>query len=126
MKVADILDDEPAVGSPNESAGAAWERLRALGKHHLVVVRGDEVIGVVSKHDLSGPSGGAHRRMGRRVGELMRKDVHTVTPATSVRTAASRMRREGIGCLPVLGPAKKLVGIVTTSQLLALLEKQLR
>lgn len=126
MKVAEILDDEPAIGSPNESAGAAWERLRALGKRHLVVVQAGEVVGVVSRHDLSGPAGGTHRRMGRRVGELMRADVHTVTPQTSVRTASARMRREGIGCLPVLGPGKKLMGIVTTSQLLALLEKQLR
>lgn len=126
MKVAEILDDEPATGSPNESAAAAWDRLQALGKHHLVVVHGGEVVGVVSKHDLSGPRGGTHRRMGRRVGELMRAEVQTVTPSTNVRTASARMRREGIGCLPVLGPGRKLVGIVTTSQLLALLERQLR
>ncbi len=126
MKVAEILDDAPATGSPNESAAAAWDCLQTLGKHHLVVVLGGEVVGVVSKHDLSGPAGGAHRRMGRRVGELMRAEVQTVTPSTNVRTASARMRRQRIGCLPVLGPGRKLVGIVTTSQLLALLERQLR
>jgi CBS domain-containing protein len=125
MKVADILDDRPATGSPNEGASAAWERLKALGKQHLVVVQGPEVVGVLSMHDLSGPSGGAHRRMGRRVGDLMRRGVRSVTPATNVRTAASRMRREAIGCLPVVGPKHKLVGVVTVAQLLSLLEKKL-
>jgi CBS domain-containing protein len=126
MRVKEILDDDPALASPNESAGVAWERLKALGKHHLVVVHGGRVVGVVSAHDLSGPAGGAHRRMGRRVGDLMRPDVRSVTPSTSVRTAAARMRREGIGCLPVLGAGKKLVGIVTVAQLLAVLERALR
>jgi CBS domain-containing protein len=124
IKVAEILDASPATGSPNEGASAAWERLKALGKQHLVVVRGQEVVGVLAAHDLSGPSGGAHRRMGRRVGELMRREVRSVTPSTSVRTAASRMRREGIECLPVVA-GHKLVGVVTVADLLSLLERKL-
>jgi CBS domain-containing protein len=126
MKVLEILDDDPAVSSPNESASVAWERLQKLGKRHVVVVQSGEVVGVVSAHDLSGPSGGAHRRMGRRVGDLMRRDVLTVTPATSVRAASARMRRAGVGCLPVLGSRGALVGIVTIDRLLALLEQKLK
>lgn len=126
MRVKEILDDQPVVGAPNESAAAAWERMKALGKHHLVVVQSGQVVGVVSAHDLSGPGGGAHRRMGRTVGDLMRPNVLSVTPSTSVRTAAGKMRREGVGCLPVLGPGKELLGIVTVAQLLGLLERKLR
>jgi CBS domain-containing protein len=124
MRVAEILDSTPATGAPNEGASVAWDRLKALGKQHLVVVRGQEVVGVLSIQDLSGPAGGAHRRMGRRVGELMRREVPSVTPSTSVRTAASRMRRQGVGCLPVVA-GHKLVGLVTVAQLLTLLERQL-
>jgi CBS domain-containing protein len=102
----------------------AWERLKALGKQHLVVMRGQEVVGVLSAQDLSGPSGGAHRRMGRRVGELMTREVPSVSPSTSVRTAASRMRRQGVGCLPVV-TGHRLVGVVTVAQLLSLLERKL-
>jgi CBS domain-containing protein len=125
MKVAGIMDAKPATGSPNESASAAWDRLESLGKQHLVVVRGSELVGVLSMQDLSGPSGGVHRRMGRRVGELMRREVRPLRPSTSVRTAAARMRRETIGCLPVVGAGHRLVGVVTVAHLLSLLERKL-
>jgi CBS domain-containing membrane protein len=54
----------------------------------------------------------------------MHEDVVTATPASSVRRAASLMRRRGIGCLPVV-ERDRLVGIVTVSQLLAVLERAL-
>jgi acetoin utilization protein AcuB len=124
MHVRDILDVKVAIASPHESASAAWERLQALGTDHVVVVKDGRVVGVVSRQDLSGPSGGAHRRMGRRVGDLMR-DAVTATPSTSVARAVALMRRPGVTCLPVIERGK-LAGIVTVPRLLRLLERMLR
>jgi CBS domain-containing protein len=62
--------------------------------------------------------------MGRRVADLMRPDVVKASPATDVRRAAGLMRRHGVGCLPVVDRGR-LVGIVTVSDLLALLERML-
>ena len=84
MKLREILDDSPVTASPDESAGAAWERMRSQDTAHLVVIKDDRVVGLVSRHDLGGPAGGAHRRMGRRVADLMQRDVVTATPETSV------------------------------------------
>ena len=124
MKLSDILDAHPITASPNESAGVAWERMQAKGVDHLVVLAGDRVVGILSRHDLCGPAGGTHRRMGRRVADLMRRDVVTATPATSVRRASARMRRRGVGCLPIV-VGGSLVGVVTVSRLLVVLEKTL-
>jgi CBS domain-containing protein len=54
----------------------------------------------------------------------MRRDVSTTTPTTSVRRAAASMRRRHVGCLPVV-TRKQLVGILTVSQLLRVLEQKL-
>jgi acetoin utilization protein AcuB len=124
MIVRDIMDPRPPKAAPDESAGVAWERMHELGVDHLVVVKDDHVVGVVSRHDLGGPAGGSHRRMGRRVADLMQKDVVTATPASSVRRATSLMRRRGIGCLPVV-ERDRLVGLVTVTQLLGVLERAL-
>jgi len=123
MKLRDILDSNPVTASPDESAGVAWERLHQRGVDHLVVLKDNRVVGMLSRHDLGGPAGGAHRRMGRRVGDLMRREIVTATPATSVRRASMLMRRHGVGCLPVMAH-ERLVGVVTVSHLLALLEKE--
>jgi CBS domain-containing protein len=54
----------------------------------------------------------------------MRRDVVTATPAASVRGGSMRMRRCGVGCLPIVERGR-LVGVVTASRLLAVLEKVL-
>jgi CBS domain-containing protein len=62
--------------------------------------------------------------MGRRVGDLMHGAVVTATPATSVRRGSMWMRRRGVGCLPIVSRGR-LVGVVTISLLLTVLEKLL-
>lgn len=124
MKLSDILDSRPATATPADPAGGAWDQMKAQNVRYLVVVHQGKVVGVLSRGDLGGPSGGAHRRMGRRVGNLMQKKVVTAKPSTSIRKAARLMRKNGIGCLPVL-KAGKLVGVVTAGEMLKLLEKLL-
>lgn len=125
MKVKEILRGEAPKALPHESAASAWKRMHELGVDHLVVESEGEIMGVVSRHDLSGPSGGTHRRMGRRVAELMRRDVITTSPNADVRRAAALMRRHGVSCLPVVARGR-IVGVVAASDLLALLERLLR
>jgi len=98
--------------------------MQRKGVDHMVVLKETQVVGVLSRHDLGGPAGGTHRRMGRRVADLMRRDVVTATPDTTVRSASMRMRRQGVGCL-VIVERGRLAGIVTVKRLLALLEKEL-
>jgi len=79
------------------------------------------VLGVVSERDLGGPRGYA-LRSGRRVEDLMSRTPVLANPKTTVREAAQMMRGRAIGCLPVF-VGKRVVGIVTTSDLLGLIAK---
>jgi CBS domain-containing protein len=124
MKVRDLSSSTAVTASPDEGAGSAWERMHALRTDHLVVMRDGRVVGVVSRHDLGGPAGGAHRRSGRRIGDLMNSDVVPISPAATLQRAAMLMRKHGIGCLPIVD-RDRLVGIVTVGQLMEVLEREL-
>jgi acetoin utilization protein AcuB len=122
MKLRDVMRNEVPTASSDEGATEAWERMRATGADYMVVTRNDEIVGILSWHDLSGPAGGGHRRMGRRVGELMQREVVTAGPETTVAQAAASMREHRVGCLPVLDH-RKLVGIVTVDDMLGVLAR---
>jgi acetoin utilization protein AcuB len=98
---------------PSATADAAWNEMRLRSTHHLVVTHGSEIVGVISSRDLTD-------RRNRLVAELMSRDVVTVDPTTTVHKAANLLRGRYIGCLPIVDKGK-LVGIVTTSDLLELL-----
>src|SRR5688572_21463598 len=51
--------------------------------------------------------------MGKTVRDAMTEDVKTATPAQSVTEAASAMKQEDVGALPVVDDGGRLVGMVT-------------
>ncbi len=121
-RVCDVPFQEPTTASPDESAGTAWDRMESRDLTHLVVLQEGRVVGILSRSDLSGPRGGTHRRMGRRVGELMHRDVVTTTSRTAVRRAATLMCRRRLDCLLILD-RQHLTGVLTVWQLLGWLAR---
>ncbi len=122
MTVAQLMTKEVLAVSPRLDAEDAWQQMRAAGLHHLVVMEHDKLVGVVSDRDLGGLRG-VSTRWGAQVKDLMTRQLVTATPRTSVETAAHRLRQNHINCLPVFR-GKQLVGIVTSTDLLAALEKR--
>jgi CBS domain-containing protein len=121
MRVVEIMKKRVETVAPEASSEEAWNRMQIRKVHHLVVARGSEVIGVLSDRDLGGMRGATYR-VGRDVADVMTPSVVTARPDTTLREAANLLRGRTIGCLPVL-EKEKLVGIITTSDLLVLLGK---
>ena len=119
LHVADIMATHVQTIDVSESAEHAWHLMRQCDIHHLVVMRGGAVAGVLSARDLGG-SRGESIRTGHRVVDLMVRSVATAQPHSTVRQAAALMRGRSIGCLPVVSRGE-LVGIVTSSDLLELI-----
>ncbi len=115
MRIADVMSKDVAESSPSEHAAIAWDKMRAHRIHHLVVIEGSRVVGVLSERDLHGID--PKVRLEKTVGELMAREPVTVSPETTLREAANLMRGNRIGCLPVMDGAQ-LAGIVTTTDLL--------
>ena len=113
MRVQDIMTKRVETISAGESVIAAAERMRRARIRHLVVMRGEELAGIVSDRDirLFGPG------TAERVEDVMTAPAIAATAETTVRRAANLLRGRSIGCLPVMDGGR-LVGIVTTTDLL--------
>ncbi len=124
MRLGEIMASSVKSVAPTDTAEDAFSLMRLHRIHHLVVLEGKAVVGVISDRDLGGARGASLRR-NRTVGELMTRDVATATPQTTERQAANLLRGHSIGCLPVLDGGK-LVGIVTITDLLEILGEVVR
>jgi CBS domain-containing protein len=117
MKIADLMSRRVHVAGPDLDAETAWRCMQQLQVRHLVVVDGQEqVIGLLSEHDLGGRHG-AQVRHDRSVRDLMTPEPLCLDPEANVQQAAELLRGFSIGCFPVVS-GTALVGIVTTSDLL--------
>lgn len=119
MRVLEIMTEGVTTAAPELAASEAWELMHRNRVRHLVVVKGGRMVGLVSERDFGGRAGAAVRS-GRTVADLMTSPVVTVGPDDTVRSAANVMRGRTIGCVPVV-KGRKLLGIVTVSDLLDLL-----
>ena len=117
IRLRDVMKTRVQSILPRDSAASARSQMRQSRIRHLVVSDGAHVVGVVSDRDLVG--------LGRlaastAVGDLMVSPVVRGYPEMTVRQAANQLRGHSIGCLPVFED-ERLVGIVTTTDLLELI-----
>jgi CBS domain-containing protein len=97
----------------------ARDLMRGLRLHHLVVKDAGKVIGVLSSSDVDRTRA---RGDGLHVSDVMSLNVASIDQNETVRRAANLMQGRNIGCLAVTNN-RKLVGIITVSDLLRLLGK---
>lgn len=122
MRVGRRMTRNPATVGPDDSLARAADLMREGRFNHLPVVEGDKLVGIVSDTDLRNAAiraeagqGGAFA--GRRVREVMRTDVWSVTPDDSIEDALLVITQQRFGALPVLS-GDRLVGIITKIDLL--------
>ena len=123
MRVQDVMTKGVKTIAPTTAAEEAWNVMRLHRIHHLVVTKGQRVVGVLSDRDAGGLRG-ASVRMNRSVADLMTAPAVTIEPTATVRQAANLMRGRSIGCL-VVGEPGRVIGIVTVSDLLSLVGRGL-
>ncbi len=100
-----------------------------LGVHHLPVVEGERLIGMLSYSDfLRIDSGDLYNQDSKQadvlldnlssVKEVMTKNLKTINTTTSVREATKMLVNENFHSLPVTDEGDHLKGIITTTDLL--------
>lgn len=123
MRVYEVMSRDVETVKPSVLASEAKTRMRHLSIHHLVVVAGNELKGIVSERDLGGS------KLLKVVGDYTVEDVMTtpvisVTTRTTIRRAAALMEGRSVGSLVVTSANGKVAGIVTITDLLRLLTRQ--
>jgi acetoin utilization protein AcuB len=116
----------PVLSLPSDSTLAdAWDVMKRRGFRHIPVtsVHGT-LVGMVSNRDLlhHAPElitlANTSQAAQRRLAEIMTARVLSATPTTDVREIARVMLDESIHAVPILDGNRRLVGILTTRDLL--------
>ena len=124
MLVHDIMQSPVTTVTPRTAAGEALRLLGTRGIRHLVVVEGDDVLGIVSDRDTKQIAAQPERFTEWVVDDVMSGPAITVDPTTPVEEAARLMLSRRISALPVT-QAGRLVGIVTETDVVRLFVRAL-
>ncbi len=129
MRAEEIMTADVKTVDEGVTIGQAYELMEAAGVRHLPVLRGSELVGILSDRDMRcfGLSmisdfedvETAQARLNATVASVMSSDLVTVGRDTSVADIVDVMLEEGIHAVPVVDDeTNHLVGIVTTVDML--------
>jgi acetoin utilization protein AcuB len=131
MKVNELMSRDVKTAGPDEDARTVYKKFTELGIHHVPVVEGRKMVGIISTSDyrgvIHGESKGAKITAdmvfgGLSVRALMTRNPLTVPPEATVQIAAQLMQQNQIHALPVIAGGE-LLGIITSSDILGAVSK---
>lgn len=127
LTAAQVMSRVLVAVTPDESPLLAWELMRRAGVHHLPVVEGRHVIGVLTREDLATTwSGGPAAQSGQRVGALLTgRRRPRVAPGDPLKRVAVVMLDAGCDAVPVVGD-RGIVGLITARDVLAAVAGRVR
>lgn len=121
MRVVDVMTRDPLTVTPSETVGQAEELMAENKIRQLPVVRGRELVGIITDRDLrsflsssllSTPDA-RDQALGTKVIDVMTTDPLTLASDDELQEAVQLLLDEKIGGIPVVDEAEGLVGIVT-------------
>jgi acetoin utilization protein AcuB len=121
MRVVDIMTRDPLTVTPTETIGQADELMNTNRIRQLPVVKGKDLVGIVTDRDIRSFLSGSllespearERALASAVQEIMTTEPITVSTDDDLQEAVELMIEEKIGGIPVVDEAEGLVGIVT-------------
>lgn len=120
-----IMSTDLITITPQENLAAARSLMHDNKIHHLPVVDGDELVGLVTLTNVLAATDSFLREEENRihaneiiVSDMMVTDVATVDEHATLRQAALFLEKHRIGCLPVMSDGK-LIGIITDTDFVA-------
>lgn len=126
--VTHVMTPNPICVSKNESVSTARHLINEKGVHHLPVVEGDRLVGILTSHDLMRVSFGEFGDQDGRsldaildhtysIADVMKDSPVSIDKSDTIREAARILAVGEFHSLPVVD-GNTLVGIVTSSDLI--------
>lgn len=128
--VADLMTSSPMTVRPHESVLQLVHTFHQKRFRHLLVTDADgRLLGIVSDRDVGrcfGPTGRPDEATLAAIHTeaVMSRDVITIDADAPLTAAVDLMYEQGVSCLPVTS-GDRLVGILTTTDLMQLLRRML-
>jgi CBS domain-containing protein len=132
-KVSEIMSRRLETLGVDATLHDAHKTMREKSIRHLPVVEPGtgKLIGLISDRDVKkfmSPFIGSQRETAQdkatldiQIGKVMVKNLITVKPDEDIKSAIEKMLPKKLGCLPVVEDDGRLVGIITTIDLIKLL-----
>lgn len=123
-----IMSTRAVTVTMDDSLARARDLFNEFHFHHLLVVQGRELLGIISDRDLLkavSPNIGTlsetdrdRATLNKRAHQIMSRKLITVAADTTVETAARLLLEHRVSCLPVITTTGLLEGIITWRDLL--------
>jgi CBS domain-containing protein len=134
VPVHEIMSAAPVTVHEKQKVSDAHRLIVERKIHHVPVVSGQRLIGIISANDLLRVSWGDVNRQDPRmvdalldtltIRDVMQEDVVTVRPHETVRRAAELLAQGEYHSLPVVDDDEQLVGLVTSTDVIKYLLEQ--
>lgn len=125
--VSKIMTKKVVVAGLNNRFSQVRDLFTRYNLHHLPVTENDEVIGIISTHDVIA----AYEKLSKKINllddkvvnaeipieKLMTKNPDTISSDTPIKTVLEMFRKKRYHALPVVDDGK-IKGIVTTNDLI--------
>jgi acetoin utilization protein AcuB len=118
MLVKDLMTRNPIIVSPLEKIKNAYHILLKNKIHQVPVVEDGKLIGIVTDRDLRMALVQDLMQPNINIGTVMTSRPLTIPEDSRLVDAASIIRKKRFNSLPVLDKDGKLVGIITTTDML--------
>ena len=121
MKVVDLMTENPLTVEPNDTIGQAEEIMNQENIRQLPVVRGTELVGIITDRDIRSFISGhlfttpeeREKAMNTKIATVMTTKPISLSPEDELRDAIELLIEEKVGGIPVVDEAEGLVGIIT-------------
>lgn len=121
MKVNEVMTRDPLTVEPDDTIREAEEIMTENDVRQLPVVRGTELLGIITDRDIRSFLGGRllispeerERAMNTKVGSIMSTQPISVSADDDLREVIETLIEEKVGGIPVVDEEQGLIGIVT-------------
>lgn len=131
MNITEIMTERVATVHMDDALEVVKNAFDNSSIHHLLVVRKEELVGIVSDRDLLlalSPYLGTAAEVNRdtqtlqvKVHQIMTRKLITLPDTASIKEAAGLLLEHQISCIPIVDDRRKILGIVSWRDILRVL-----
>ena len=115
-----MTSDDLVVAKPSHNLLEIWELMVENSIQHVPVVKGDELMGLVSSWDIAryAIERGSSKLATILAGDVMVRNLVRLHPKATLREATEELADGGFHSLPVADDDNALVGILTSTDII--------
>jgi CBS domain-containing protein len=117
-KIRSIMTTDVITLAPQNTLGQARAILLQNGVHHLPVIDGGKLVGILTSYDMFKTGKSADQMKDIKVADVMSTHLSTLSPDDHIGTAAEVLLRNFFHAIPIVTENKDLAGILTTYDIL--------